>query len=116
MDDPLVFRSLLDRVKDHDLAWRPFRPGVDIVTLYGVIGETRAAALLRYQPGAIIPRHDHAGLEHILVLQGSQEDDLGVYPEGTLAVRGSGTSHEVRSTEGCVVLALWDAPVRFLTG
>jgi len=115
MNDPLVFPSLLARVKAQDLAWRPFRPGVDIVTLYGVIGETRAAALLRYQPGAVIPRHDHAGLEHILVLQGSQQDDHATYPEGTLSVRGSGTSHEVRSPEGCVVLALWDAPVTFLT-
>lgn len=114
MNDPLVFNSLLARAQAQDLAWRPFRAGVDIVTLYGVVGETRAAALLRYQPGAVIPRHDHAGLEHILVLQGSQEDELGVYPTGTLVVRGSGMSHTVRSPDGCTVLAMWDAPVNFL--
>jgi len=114
MNDPLVFPSLLARAQAQDLAWRPFRPGVDIVTLYGVVGETRAAALLRYQAGAVIPRHDHSGLEHILVLQGTQEDDRGVYPMGTLVVRGSGMSHTVKSSEGCVVLAMWDSPVTFL--
>jgi anti-sigma factor ChrR (cupin superfamily) len=114
MNDPLVFSSLLARAQAQDLAWRPFRPGVDIVTLYGVVGETRAAALLRYEAGAVIPRHDHSGLEHILVLQGSQEDDRGVYPMGTLVVRGTGMSHTVKSPEGCVVLAMWDAPVTFL--
>jgi anti-sigma factor ChrR (cupin superfamily) len=95
------------------LPWQPFRAGVEIARLYGTGESGPAAALLRYAPGASIPRHAHLDYEHILVLTGSQRDERGVYPAGTLLVHGPGTSHTVVSDEGCVVLAIWNAPVQF---
>jgi anti-sigma factor ChrR (cupin superfamily) len=97
-----------------DLVWAPFRPGVDRHVLYDCGPEGPAAALLRYQPGVSIPPHEHVGYEHILVLSGVQEDERGRYPAGTMVINPPQTQHHVRSPEGCVVLAIWQRPVRFL--
>jgi anti-sigma factor ChrR (cupin superfamily) len=96
-----------------DYPWQPFSPGVEIARLYGTGEHGPAAALLRYAPGAAVPRHAHVDYEHILVLAGSQRDERGLYEAGTLLVHGAGTSHAVASDHGCVVLAIWNAPVLF---
>ena len=69
-----------------EIAWQPFRKGIEIHHLYGELGVGRAAALLRYAPGASLPSHRHAGFEQILVLQGSQVDERGRYGKGTMVV------------------------------
>lgn len=113
MTGPLVAPDLLARaVGAGGISWRPFRPGVEIWPLYETDGGS-SAALLRYAPGASVPRHRHTGHEHILVLSGAQEDEHGRYPAGTLLVNPPGTTHAVASPEGCVVLAIWERPVRF---
>jgi anti-sigma factor ChrR (cupin superfamily) len=99
-------------IVDPALPWEPFRDGVEIHRLYST-PDGRSAAFLRYAPGATLPRHHHIGLEHILILTGSQQDERGSYQAGTLLVHPPGTSHTVRSRGGCVVLALWERPVVF---
>src|SRR5262249_43245326 len=101
---PLVLLDLFARVGMEGADWQPFRPGVEIHRLYG--GDDRAAALLRFQPGAFIPAHEHLGHEHILVLEGSQSDQHGDYAKGTLVVNPPGSVHRVTSLTGCVVLIL----------
>jgi anti-sigma factor ChrR (cupin superfamily) len=93
--------------------WQPFRPGVEVRWMYRVDGGS-SAALLRYEPGASIPRHEHAGYEHIVVLAGSQSDGYGDYPAGTLIVNRPGSQHRVASPEGCVVFITWERPVRVI--
>lgn len=88
-----------------------FRDGVEICRL--VTGEPEVA-LLRYAPGASVPRHLHQGLETILVLEGSQSDEFGHYPAGSLVANPEGTCHSVASSEGCVVLIQWTKPVKIL--
>jgi len=92
--------------------WQSLRPGVDWVELspQGVWPRT---ALLRYQAGTSVPWHRHEGHEHILVLRGSQQDEHGHYPAGNLRINPPGSSHQVRSEEGCVVLIIWQQPLRF---
>lgn len=92
----------------------PFHPGVESVWIYGQGEPGPAAALLRYAPGATIPPHLHEGYEHILVLDGAQEDERGRYPAGTLIVNEPGTQHNVSSPEGCLVLVIWEKRVTFL--
>lgn len=94
--------------------WQPFRPGVEIARLYGDGVQGASAALLRYAPGAKVPRHEHTGHEHIVVLQGAQRDDRATYPAGTCLIHGPGTSHAVASAEGCVALAIWHQPIHVL--
>ena len=95
------------------IPWQPFREGVEIYRLYGdgVSGPT--AALLRYQGEGTVPLHEHIGYEHILVLAGSQRDQNGTATAGTLTINAPGTRHAVVSESGCIVLAIYEKPVRF---
>jgi anti-sigma factor ChrR (cupin superfamily) len=93
------------------LAWEPFHEGVEIHRLYGGSGNSASAALLKYAPGARVASHDHPGYEHILVLEGAQQDQHGHYPCGTLLINGPGSPHAVFSENGCIVLAIWEKPV-----
>ena len=39
------------------MPWRPFHHDVDIIVIYGTVGEGPSAALLRYKAGARVPVH-----------------------------------------------------------
>lgn len=99
-----------------DLAWEPFRPGVEIYHLYQEPTPGPAAALLRYEPGASVPWHEHGGYEHIVVLSGSQVDAQGEHGAGTLVINPPGSRHCVSSPAGCVVLIIWEKPVQLVSG
>jgi anti-sigma factor ChrR (cupin superfamily) len=108
------FRSLLQGGFE-TMSFEPFRPGVTICHLRQPQPEKPAAlALLRYEPGARVPLHEHPGLETIVVLSGSQSDEAGTYRAGDLVVNPPGTRHRVWSDDGCVVLISWAEPVRIL--
>lgn len=110
----LAFADLLQCAAEPDrLNWEILRPGVQFHALYGTPGVGPAAALLRYAPGASVPEHRHTDYEHILVLQGSQRDADGHYRAGALLASRPGSRHSVVSDEGCVVLAIWSAPIEF---
>jgi anti-sigma factor ChrR (cupin superfamily) len=118
MPDPgTTFSFDLDAaIADPDrLSWKPLRPGVEIHRFYGEDDSGPSAALLRYEPGAEVPWHVHTGVEHILVLAGSQDDGRGRYGPGSFVVNLPGSRHQVTSAEGCLVLVVWERPVRFET-
>ena len=58
---PLHLPGLLARVPG-DIAFQPFREGVEIAPLQGPGEDGAALALLRYRPGASVPLHEHMGL------------------------------------------------------
>lgn len=97
-----------------EASWEPFRSGVDILPLHGQPTKAGASALLRYQPGASVPRHFHTEVEHILVLSGSQQDEAGNYVAGQLVINPAGSSHGVSSPNGCIVLAVWSGDLELL--
>ncbi len=113
---PLVEIANLFDVANHqeDLPWQPFREGVDIHRLYGDGVKGPTAALLRFRREARVPLHYHEGWEHILVLSGSQRDQNGTVRAGTLRIHPPGTYHSIVSEAGCIVLAIYEKPVRFL--
>ena len=97
-----------------ELTFVPFREGISVHWLYqGEEGEP-TMAVLKYEPGASVPRHRHAGLETIVVLDGTQSDGNGDYPAGSVVLNSAGTEHSVWTEEGCVVLIQWDRPVVML--
>jgi anti-sigma factor ChrR (cupin superfamily) len=111
----LAIGDLLAESRRPDFGWTPFRPGVDEHRLYGAHEPGRAtASLLRYAPGAHVPRHRHVAIEHIYVLSGSQRDERGTYRAGALLVNFPGAEHAVVSDDGCTVLAIWERPVVFV--
>jgi anti-sigma factor ChrR (cupin superfamily) len=111
---PELKNLLAITVSTKQIAWEPYRPGVYIFRLYGNGLDGPSAALLRYDEGGAVPLHEHAGYEHILVLAGAQEDQNGVIEAGTLVINPPGTKHAVHSRAGCVVLAIYEQPVRFV--
>ena len=110
---PLIFQNLLKTISEPGLTWEPLREGIEIARVYRSPGGA-AMAFIRFAPGAVLPRHEHDGYEHILILRGSQQDDHGDHQAGAMLVNPPGSSHQVTSRNGCVVLAFWEKPVRFV--
>jgi anti-sigma factor ChrR (cupin superfamily) len=96
------------------LRWEPFETGVEIYRLYGDGKTGPTAALLRFGPGGRVPVHEHTGYEHIFMLAGSQVDENSRAETGSLIINPPGTSHGVLSENGCIVLAIYEKPVKFL--
>ena len=94
-----------------DVAGRPWverRPGIAWKLLWEE--QDRRAVLVRYAPGAVIPRHRHLGDEQIFVLEGSVSDDTGTCTAGNFARRPPGCVHTVHSPGGALVLAVIGGP------
>jgi anti-sigma factor ChrR (cupin superfamily) len=89
--------------------WIERRPGVHWKVLFED-GEQRTV-LVRYAPGAVVPRHRHLGDEQIYVLEGSVSDDTGTCTAGDYARRPPGCVHTVHSASGALVLAVMSGTV-----
>ena len=96
------------------LDWKPFSQGVDIYRLYENGPDGPTAALLRFRPGGRVPLHEHVGYEHIFMLAGEQVDEVSKAETGALIINPPGSSHSILSENGCIVLAIYEKPVRFL--
>ena len=96
------------------IPWLPFKDNFEIHRLYGdgISGPT--AALLRCRKSGPLPVHQHVGYEHILMLTGFERDQNGVSHKGTLTINPPGSSHQVVSDAGSIVLAIWENPVKLL--
>ena len=112
LNQALILKDLSNIAAWQDnLPWQPFRNGVEIYRLYGDNTSGSAAALLRYEPGASVPRHTHTGFEHIYVLTGSQTDQNGEHQAGTFVINPPNSNHSVVTQAGCIVLIIWEKPI-----
>jgi anti-sigma factor ChrR (cupin superfamily) len=102
---PVSYFVNVDRVP-----WVERRSGVFWKVLWEDPDGRHKAILMRYEPGATIPRHRHVGDEQIFVLEGSVADDTGVCTAGNYARRPPGCVHAVASATGAVVLAITSGP------
>lgn len=93
--------------------WQTLAEGVFVSDIYDMENAGPRSAFLRYLPGASVPNHLHTGLEHILILHGSQTDGTRTYTAGTLVIHPPGTQHHLVSQEGCLALGVWEKPVAF---
>ena len=96
------------------LKWQPFCAGVEIFRLYENGPGGPLAALLRFHPGGCVPLHLHMGYEHIFMLAGEQVDEVSRAEAGAFIINPPGTSHSILSESGCIVLAIYEKPVKFL--
>ena len=106
--------EILARLERNEFTWQPFQPGVEISRLWGDPQHGASSALLRYAPGARVPRHRHEDIEEIRILRGSQRDDDGVYAAGSHVTKPAGSVHTVESPEGCVAWLVWRKPNTFV--
>lgn len=63
----------------------------------------QVTSVVRYEPGAKFPGHDHPEGEEILVLEGVFSDEHGDWPAGTYLLNPEGFYHEPFSKEGCLL-------------
>jgi len=110
MLEPTVLKNLLSGGWE-TLPFYLFRDGIYISW---ILEGSPAIAVLRYEPGARVPLHEHVGAEIIFVLEGSQADAKGTYGKGDIVINPAGSRHSVWSDDGCVVLLHWAEPVKFI--
>lgn len=120
--DRFIRMALGDVRIPEDIEFQPYQPGLRENVLIHVLFDNTVsdptgsdAALIKYLPGAFVPRHLHVGYETVFVLQGEYVENDVLYLPGSLIIRAPGTTHEMRSDVGCTILAMRDIPVKQLT-
>jgi anti-sigma factor ChrR (cupin superfamily) len=73
------------------------------VHLVGAPESGQVTSIVRYQPDASFPAHDHPAGEEILVLEGVFSDEHGDWPAGTYLLNPEGFRHAPFSREGCLL-------------
>ncbi|PHV12356.1 cupin domain-containing protein [Chitinimonas sp. BJB300] len=76
-------------------------PGLSVLPLHA--HGTENVALVRWAPGTHFNRHRHWGGEEILVLEGTFQDEHGIYPAGTWMRSPHLSGHTPFSVEGCLI-------------
>lgn len=73
------------------------------VHLVGQPESGQVTSVVRYEPGASFPAHDHPEGEEILVLDGVFSDEHGDWPAGTYLLNPEGFRHAPFSNAGCLL-------------
>jgi putative transcriptional regulator len=113
---PAALQDYLTRASS--LRWRTLVPGAKAIDLpLDAASEHATARLLRFQPGFLIPLHDHAGEEFTVVFSGSITDGDELGERGDVLVRAPGDRHvqKVTDAEPCIALVVNEGPLVPLT-
>lgn len=103
--------ALASRYVDvESLPWEPTRfDGIEVKTLLkdesGLL-----TTLVRFQPGAVLPDHEHVEFEQSWVLEGSLVDDEGEAIAGNFVWRPGGSRHSAHAPSGALVLSFFLKP------
>jgi anti-sigma factor ChrR (cupin superfamily) len=89
-----------------ELPWIEARKGVRQKRIWEDKANERRAILARFEPGATLPRHRHAGDELIFIVEGANADESGVVATGNMNYRPNGCVHTVTTKNGATVLAV----------
>jgi anti-sigma factor ChrR (cupin superfamily) len=113
-------RDLASRVvRPNQMEWQPIRfPGCFVKTLLLDREAGLLTVLLKMEPGAELPDHEHVLIEQTYVLEGELVDKDG--PEPGLAVgpgefvwRPAGSRHSAWTPKGGLMLAVFQIPNKF---
>ena len=106
-------------LKPAEMAWEKQRfPGGEIKPLLFDAKSGLATMLVRMQPGAVLPDHEHVRIEQTYVLEGRLVDKegaaegLSVGP-GEFVWREAGSRHVAWTPEGGLMLAMFQVPNKF---
>lgn len=106
-------------VKAGEMPWQPIRyPGCFIKTLLVDRERGLLTVLMKMEPGAELPDHEHALIEQTYVLEGRLVDKEG--PDKGLSVgpgefvwRPAGSRHAAWTPEGGLMIAIFQVPNKF---
>ena len=105
--------------RSESLDWRPLdEPGITGVHVkvlrFDPIARRAPSILLRFEPGATYPAHNHPGGEEIYVLEGDVQLGQDHLHRGDFLYTAPGNKHAVRSQGGCVLLVVVPQEVEIL--
>ena len=106
-------------VRPQDMPWDKMRfPGCRTKTLLFDPKSGLATVLIKMEPGAALPDHEHVLIEQTYVLEGSLVDKEG--PDAGLEVgpgefvwRPAGSRHEAWCPKGGTMIAIFQVPNKF---
>jgi anti-sigma factor ChrR (cupin superfamily) len=96
--------SQIIRVAERE--WEPMSATIKLKSLWSDPATKRRAQITRFEPGALLPMHKHAGDELLYVIEGSIADESGTTPAGCVGYRPNGCVHSVTSKTGATVFAI----------
>ena len=102
-----------------DMPWQDTRfPGCKIKTLLFDPKSGLATMLMRMEPGAVLPDHEHVLIEQTYVLEGSLVDkegpDAGIeVGPGEFVWRPAGSRHVAWCPNGGTMIAIFQVPNKF---
>ena len=109
-------------VHANEMEWEPIRyPGCKVKTLVVDPKLGLLTVLLKMEPGASLPDHEHALMEQTYVLEGrlvdceGPEKGLEVGP-GEFVYRPAGSRHAAYTPEGGLMIAIFQVPNKFFEG
>lgn len=89
-----------------EIEWQPMTPTIKAKMLWSDPATKRRAQLTRFEPGATLPMHRHAGDELLYVIEGAISDEAGTVAAGSVGYRPDGCIHSVTSKNGATVFAI----------
>lgn len=96
------------------LPWEQTKfPGVEIKTLLLDKKSGLVTVLLRMEPGAQLPDHEHVLIEQTYVIEGRLVCGEGEITAGNYSWRPAGSRHSAGTPEGGLMLAMFQVPNRF---
>lgn len=105
-------------VKVAEMEWEKSAnyPGIETKTLLVDPTSGLLSMLMRLQPGAKIPDHEHVMIEQTFVLEGALVCGEGVCESGEFVWRPAGSRHEASGgPQGALLLGMFQIPNRFFT-
>ncbi len=106
-------------VRTSELPWEPIRyPGVYVKTLLFDRESGLFTVLMKMDPGAELPDHEHVLLEQTYVIEGrlvdKQGSEIGLTAgPGDFVWRPAGSRHAAWTPEGGLMIAIFQIPNRF---
>src|SRR5471032_683793 len=100
-------------VRPQNMEWQKTRfPGCEAKTLLFDRTTGLMTALMRFEPGAVLPDHEHVNIEQTYVLEGSLVDkegpDAGIeVGPGEFVWRPAGSRHTAWSPKGGMFIAMF---------
>ena len=99
------------------MEWKTGRiPGISVKVLRNDKETGQSASLVRFDPGARFPAHDHPAGEEVYVLEGDVRIGRHQLKAGDYLYAPPGVKHGAVSERGCVFLVTLPKPVVILEG
>jgi anti-sigma factor ChrR (cupin superfamily) len=87
--------------------------GIEMKVLYCDAQSGMSTILFRMAPGAVVPLHEHTGVEQTYIISGSLEDAEGAATAGNYVWRPGGSRHMAHAPNGAVFISFFTKPNRF---